>query len=132
MGNLTMDIKEKLRQESELPGIPADGPVYYKQLCREALAEIERLEKVTGVGVSLEMYETLRRERDAARRQRDELAVRCRQLETKAPIEDRAQTKAPPNQAVHHVEFHPNALATMTRAVVAFERIAAALEKALT
>lgn len=71
MGNLTMNIKERLAQAIEKQRIVAYEPVSIVKLCRDALAEIERLEKITGVGVSLEMYETVGRERDAARRQLD-------------------------------------------------------------
>lgn len=80
MGNLTMDIKQRLQQFIDEK---ANQPAAFStaaQLCRDAIGEIERLEKITGEGVSLEMYETLRRERDAARRQCEELDARCRQL----------------------------------------------------
>lgn len=92
MGNLTMDIKQRLTQmidiQNENP--PIDIPMM--ELCRDALAEIERLQRLV-VG---------------------------------------ARTGTPPHQTFHHVEFHPDAHATVTRAVVAFERIARALEKAPT
>lgn len=68
-----MDIKQRLQQVIDIQSSFSTPDVTTITLCRDAIGEIERLEKITGVGVSLEMYETLRRERDAARKSCGEL-----------------------------------------------------------
>ena len=121
MGNLTMDIKQRLQQVIELNKHHPE--LTWLQACRDALAEIERLEKITGVGVSLEMYETLRRERDAAAKLCREAFAEIERLEA---FERAAARMAA--ERTEQREPYPASLAQLERIVTATEKIATTIE----